>query len=262
MSKGPGRIERAIRALFDAHPDLAFVTDELAEHCYPETRPIERRHQVSVLRAAHKIVAHDPNWTAWRINGQGKGWVFANHANLSSYALARVIAGQSNVYRSEKRARRAVGYDDFLLINGARVQPGARSNIEMVSPSATLRIGWVRGKHRRQVGSSRWRRSWRRPNSPRSCAVMSGCAICSAAIQRRRCPNGRACRTSAAAAPSRSRSRKCCSTRATQARGVSVWTRTCWTCSGGGELRKRCCIVHVRHGSAIQCRLSLAKRAQ
>jgi hypothetical protein len=26
MSRGPGRIERAIRELFDAHPDLAFVT--------------------------------------------------------------------------------------------------------------------------------------------------------------------------------------------------------------------------------------------
>jgi hypothetical protein len=36
MSKGPGRIERAIRQLFDAHPDLAFVTDELCEHCYPD----------------------------------------------------------------------------------------------------------------------------------------------------------------------------------------------------------------------------------
>jgi hypothetical protein len=32
MSRGPGRIERAIRELFDAHPDLAFVTDELIEH--------------------------------------------------------------------------------------------------------------------------------------------------------------------------------------------------------------------------------------
>ena len=40
MSRGPGRIERAIHALFDAHPDLAFVTDELAEHCYPDARPI------------------------------------------------------------------------------------------------------------------------------------------------------------------------------------------------------------------------------
>ena len=32
LSRGHGRVERAIRELFDAHPDLAFVTDELAEH--------------------------------------------------------------------------------------------------------------------------------------------------------------------------------------------------------------------------------------
>jgi hypothetical protein len=45
MSKGPGRIERAIRELFDDNPDLAFVTDELCEHCYPAARPIERKQQ-------------------------------------------------------------------------------------------------------------------------------------------------------------------------------------------------------------------------
>ena len=49
MSRGPGRIERALRALFDAHPDLAFVTDELCEHCYPGV-VIEKKHQVAVLR--------------------------------------------------------------------------------------------------------------------------------------------------------------------------------------------------------------------
>ena len=55
MSRGPGRIERAIRVLFDANPDLAFVTDELAEHCYPDAKAIERKHQVSVLRAARSL---------------------------------------------------------------------------------------------------------------------------------------------------------------------------------------------------------------
>jgi hypothetical protein len=86
--ESPGRVERAIRELFDAHPDEAFITDELvqrflgsthmgrcqnlarrlrvtpnrnerfhgidvlAEHCYPRARPIERKHQVAVLRAA------------------------------------------------------------------------------------------------------------------------------------------------------------------------------------------------------------------
>jgi hypothetical protein len=52
MSRGPGRIARAIRQLFDANPDLAFVTDELCEHCYPDARPIERKHQVAVAWGA------------------------------------------------------------------------------------------------------------------------------------------------------------------------------------------------------------------
>jgi hypothetical protein len=54
VSRGAGRIERAIRELFDTHPDLAFITDELAEHCYHDAGAIERKHQVAVLRAAHK----------------------------------------------------------------------------------------------------------------------------------------------------------------------------------------------------------------
>jgi hypothetical protein len=92
MSKGPGRVERAIRDLFAAHPDLAFITDELAEHCYGISQDqLTRAHRVSVLRAAHKIVAPDPDWTAWRIEGQGRGWVFLNLANVQSYALGRLI---------------------------------------------------------------------------------------------------------------------------------------------------------------------------
>jgi len=31
MSRGPGRLERAIRALFDAHPTHSFDTDDFAE---------------------------------------------------------------------------------------------------------------------------------------------------------------------------------------------------------------------------------------
>jgi len=42
---------------------------------------------VAVLRAAQKVVATDPDWTAWRIEGQGRGWVFLNHANMQSYVI-------------------------------------------------------------------------------------------------------------------------------------------------------------------------------
>jgi hypothetical protein len=45
---------RAIHELFGAPPELAFVTDELAEHCFPDADKIERKHQVSVLRRRTK----------------------------------------------------------------------------------------------------------------------------------------------------------------------------------------------------------------
>lgn len=122
MSRGAGRIERAIREVFDTHPDLAFITDELAEHCYPDATTIERKHQVSVLRSAHKVAAADPDWEAWRIYGMGRGWVFVNHANVQSYTLGRMIAEDYKIYRSEKRLRRAPG-------TWVRKAPGVRVKV-------------------------------------------------------------------------------------------------------------------------------------
>jgi hypothetical protein len=106
MSRGPGRIERAIRVLLDAHPDLAFVTDELVEHCYPGISAIERKHQVSVLRAAQKVVTVDPDWSTREAENQGHGWVFFNRANVQSYSLGQLIGGWRTIYRSPKRIRR------------------------------------------------------------------------------------------------------------------------------------------------------------
>jgi hypothetical protein len=105
MSRGPGRLERAIRALFDAHPDEAFVTDELCEHCYPEARPIEKKHRVAVLRAARNVLKADLNWTIRSDHHQGDRWLFYNRDSAMSRAIATGIARHHN-YRSEKRAQR------------------------------------------------------------------------------------------------------------------------------------------------------------
>jgi hypothetical protein len=48
----PGKIERAIREHLAAHPDEAFTTEHLAAACYPNAPAIERKHRVSVVRAA------------------------------------------------------------------------------------------------------------------------------------------------------------------------------------------------------------------
>jgi hypothetical protein len=85
MSRGPGRIERAIRQIFDAHPDQAWPTEVLASWCFGE--PTERWHRVSVLRAAHKLVAADPHWATWRMRDI-RQCVFVNEAS----ALCRETA--------------------------------------------------------------------------------------------------------------------------------------------------------------------------
>jgi hypothetical protein len=125
MSRGPGRIERAIRALFDAQPDEAWPTEVLAARCYDE--PTERGHMVSVLRAAHKIVAADPHWATWRM-WDSRQCVFVNEASEASRARAKCFRARSvvlaegfhgsNTYRALHSRRRlaatamdAVGHD-------------------------------------------------------------------------------------------------------------------------------------------------------
>jgi hypothetical protein len=92
MSKGPGRIERAIESLFIAQPDSAFTSDELCLHAYPNLNPSERRliqrkHAVSVIRAAKKVCARMPDWTMQHGWGRGGLGVFLNRASLASFAV-------------------------------------------------------------------------------------------------------------------------------------------------------------------------------
>ncbi len=56
MSRGPGRVERAIAAAFaEADPDVAFTTDDFCAVAFPEDGGIEKKHRVSVLRAARRL---------------------------------------------------------------------------------------------------------------------------------------------------------------------------------------------------------------
>jgi hypothetical protein len=47
---------------------------------------------VSVLRAARKVVAYDPDWQVWGIGeGRNLGLVFVNSDDIQSYALGTLI---------------------------------------------------------------------------------------------------------------------------------------------------------------------------
>jgi hypothetical protein len=51
MSKGAGRVERAIAGVFEAEPDNAFTVEDLCDRAYPGEL-VEKKHRVAVLRAA------------------------------------------------------------------------------------------------------------------------------------------------------------------------------------------------------------------
>ena len=64
MSRGPGRVEESLRALFRDQPDGIFTTAELCRDVYGRRR-IDKKHRVAVLRAL-KSLARRSMPTLWR----------------------------------------------------------------------------------------------------------------------------------------------------------------------------------------------------
>jgi len=100
MSKGPGRIERAIAAALDAEPDGAFTTDDLCDRVYRGVNRIEKKHRVAVLRAASNLMKRRDNTGMMQADNLGGTNVYYNINNVMSYALARLKADCLNHYRS------------------------------------------------------------------------------------------------------------------------------------------------------------------
>jgi hypothetical protein len=115
MSRGPGRIERAIRALFDEHPDEAFTVDDLCLACYPGLRRasqpwvpgeppprwIERKHRVAVWRAAHNVLKDDPDWATSPAALDRRRLGIGNRASVPSVIARRELYS----FKREERIR-------------------------------------------------------------------------------------------------------------------------------------------------------------
>ena len=121
MSRGPGRIERAIAAILDTESDNAFTTEELCERIYCGVNRVEKKHRVAVLRAANSLIKHRDNTGFQRCENLGGSRVYFNIDNVMSYAMARLKTDQFNHYRSNddrwitpehhpKWYRKAMGY--------------------------------------------------------------------------------------------------------------------------------------------------------
>src|SRR5215469_15240361 len=78
MSRGPGRIERAIKAAFDAEPARVFTTEYLCTHVYAGATRIEKKHRVSLIRAAKRVLQREHNWRMTRTHLPGAPFLFFN----------------------------------------------------------------------------------------------------------------------------------------------------------------------------------------
>jgi hypothetical protein len=107
MSRGHGKVQRAILAAFAAEPDNAFLLSELCERVYPGLRRIEKKHRNAVARAAKAI----PSIDHMKREVLGSELVFYDPLNVMSYATARLksdslgpgAAYRNNDYRPVKQ---------------------------------------------------------------------------------------------------------------------------------------------------------------
>jgi hypothetical protein len=107
MSRGPGKIERAVEAIFRDFPDNAYTVEDMIDRVYSGINRIEKKHRVSILRAAKRICVRSDEWT-WLISGGlGGTLVFFSPYNVMSYAAARIKGEEiGNDYRSHDQRRR------------------------------------------------------------------------------------------------------------------------------------------------------------
>jgi hypothetical protein len=89
MSRGTGRIERAIETAFLHEPNRTFTLDELVSIAYPGLKRPEKRHHVAILRGAHNVAAR-LGWHCWPSERPGHHMVFVNVCNVRSYAIGRL----------------------------------------------------------------------------------------------------------------------------------------------------------------------------
>jgi hypothetical protein len=95
MSRGPGRVERRIRAAFYAEPDRAFSADDLMRLVYGETA-FTQSHRNIVCRAARKAAQRMPNsWQAKRLQQRGRPVIYYREKFANSSDNRETSSGAS-----------------------------------------------------------------------------------------------------------------------------------------------------------------------
>ena len=87
MSRGPGRIQRAIYALIAGDEHGAWLVSDICKHEYSQIDRIEKKHQVAVNRALSSMTLPEP-WEAGYSGSRGNMRVLYNARDAESRARA------------------------------------------------------------------------------------------------------------------------------------------------------------------------------
>jgi hypothetical protein len=100
MGKGLGHVGRAIEAILIAEPENAFTVEDLCDRVYRGINRIEKKHRVSVIRAAKSVAKRHANLESWRSEQLGGTMIFRTADNVMSYGMARLKSDFLHNYRS------------------------------------------------------------------------------------------------------------------------------------------------------------------
>lgn len=89
MSRGPGRVQRAIEELFRNNPTATFSTEELAAHVYPGINRVEKAHRVAILRAVEPVAIKLWWQMSWS-DRPGHQMICYNLCDVMSYGMGRL----------------------------------------------------------------------------------------------------------------------------------------------------------------------------
>jgi hypothetical protein len=97
MSKGPGRIERAIGDILDGAPESAFTAEELCRRVYDldpfELGAVWKQHRVAVIRAGKRLAERRPEIDWRRSEGRASEIIFFRRDNAVSYQVGWLKSG-------------------------------------------------------------------------------------------------------------------------------------------------------------------------
>jgi hypothetical protein len=104
-------------------PSATYTIDELAALAYPGLNKIEKKHRVSVIRAAD-AAAVTYGWLGRQAERPGHPLCYGNPLNLTSYAMWNLRRSYTYIYRSPQECMASL--DDPSSKVWAYVQPGGR----------------------------------------------------------------------------------------------------------------------------------------